>query len=142
MDEPNGSDADRGLRQARLFASTMCWLHGVTMVGMWLLFATAFVRGNGAFIEHFPFAPSATAQGAIWTLRRGWVLLLLLPLDYEAMFRLARSGRPGMAWARRLSFAVFAGLLALPTLIGPELVTEHTELMQEFVADYFLRGRR
>jgi hypothetical protein len=135
MQEPDGSDAVRALRQARLWAATMCLLHGVTMFGMWLLFATAFSRGGGTFIEQEPFAPSAAAEGAIWTLSRGWVLLLLLPIDFDILFRLARSGRSGLRFARQFSYAVFAGLLVLPILVGPELMTSLVDFLQRIDAE-------
>jgi hypothetical protein len=134
MHEPIDSDADRAIRQARLWATTMCLLHGVTMLGMWMLFAAAFSRGGGTFIEQKPFAPSAVAEGAIWTLSRGWVLLLLLPVDFDLLFRLAKSGRQGLVTARRFSYAVFAGLLVLPMLVGPELITSLADFLQRIDA--------
>jgi hypothetical protein len=129
MHEQNASDGVRALRQARLWAATMCLLHGVTMLGMAMLFAAAFSRSGGTFIEREPFAPSAVAEGAIWILSRGWVLLLCLPIDFDILFRFARSGRGGLRRARWFSYGVFAGLLVLPILVGPELMASLDEFL-------------
>jgi hypothetical protein len=128
-------DEERALRRARLWAGTTCLLHALAMIGMWGLFGAAFVRGDGVYLDEEPYRLSAAAQGAVWILHRGWVLLLFLPIDYDILFRLARSGAGGLKNARRFSYAVFAGLVVLPVLIGPEAMHSLIELFHRIDHD-------